>query len=50
MSVAQQVTDAVGSDSLWNKEEPWTCAIWSIYVKETVVVPHETRGHKHTHS
>lgn len=50
MSVAQQVTDAMGSDGLWNKEEQWMFAIWLIYAKETVVVLDETRGHEATHS
>lgn len=46
MSVAQQVTDAVGSDSLWNKEEQWMFAIRFIYVKDTAVVLDETKGHR----
>lgn len=50
MSVAQQVTDAVGSDSLWHKEEQWMFAIGLIHVKDTVAVPDETRGHTATHS
>lgn len=37
MSVAQQVTNAVGSDSLWNKKEQWIFAIQLKCVKEKVL-------------